>query len=268
MLSEYKEIYKNNAALLEGWEKMDRNDLCRKYVELKEKNATVPDCYISAIIYKFWNILVSQYYSQQIKIFNEEDCYDWIIESILYVLDKHVWTDPTNILYNDPKGPEKAVHVKSKHLKGNFLVYSNRQKRKSNMFTKDIDSPTFSESVSDDCLGVLTKTWLNTKVKEFFKKKLYLEAFSLDAILYDNLFSVDKNQNIVYFNIKQLKHHLRTLDERYCALMSETYEMNYDLIKNASDYLINVDGGKLEKKITKMLFLWSKDKEFIEYLGG
>ena len=132
MLEEYKEAYRQKADYIAGWNKLSRSELCRKYIENID-NKDISESYLSAIIYKFWNVAEHNYFTQSYKgLATQQDCYDWNVEGILYALDKHVWDDPNNELYGDPNGPEKAINVTIYGQKLNFYNSLKTYKRQIN----------------------------------------------------------------------------------------------------------------------------------------
>ena len=61
MLDEYKELCRIAANSAPDWEKMSKNDLCRAYVTSKG-NDLLQNAYLSAILYRYWNLIGKYYY--------------------------------------------------------------------------------------------------------------------------------------------------------------------------------------------------------------
>ena len=97
MLSEYKQLYEQKANQLGKWRNLSKSDLCYLYLQCKDKDKS--EMYLAAIVYKVLNRAITYYSKQYFKLLSEEDCYDVIIQSILYVLDKKVWENPSSSLY-------------------------------------------------------------------------------------------------------------------------------------------------------------------------
>ena len=60
------------------------------------------EIYFSCIVLKFWGMIGRMYISCKSINIPIETCYDWLIDSIMYVLEKRVWKDPSNKYYNHP----------------------------------------------------------------------------------------------------------------------------------------------------------------------
>ena len=112
MLSEYRQMYEQSASLLEGWRQKSKSELCRGYNE-HENDSYLADAYFSAIVLKYWNT-ISSYYSRNTYIATMEECYNWVVDSILYALKTRKWADPTTKLGQDPNGADKAINRKIK----------------------------------------------------------------------------------------------------------------------------------------------------------
>lgn len=188
MLADYKEMYKQYADNIPGWKQMDRNDLFRKYCELSDKGDFEAEYYLAAVIYKFWYMLTINYYNQMLKIASEEDAYNWLIDSVMYVADHRPWENPENSLYNDPKGPEKAMSVKINSLKTNYFVALTRDKRSANKLVYTLDD----ENQSGDFLDEGNDFVIHAKdislyvvtdiINHYWKQLDYLTCFLLDSI--------------------------------------------------------------------------------------
>ena len=139
MLEEYRQLYLESANLIPDWKSIRRSDLAFKYLEEKEKKTGLEDSYLSALILKFWNVAESNYYRQNIRFANQETCYEWLVDSIFYVLSKHVWTDPNSNLYQDKDAPEKAINVAIVSAKQNFHIARKTAKRSVNYLADSLE---------------------------------------------------------------------------------------------------------------------------------
>ena len=90
LLEECKKLYIEQANNLSNWKKLSKSDLCYKYLEFKDKDEKLASDYLSAIIYRFLDRGIKYYNCQSFKLLQEEDCYDVIVNSIMYVLEKKV----------------------------------------------------------------------------------------------------------------------------------------------------------------------------------
>lgn len=268
MLDDYKQLYKEKADLIVGWKNLTRSELCEKYLNYRDVNSVVADSYLSAIIYRFWNVAVHNYYSQQVKEATELDCYNNLVDSILYALNNHVWLNPNSSLYGDEKGPEKAINVVISSRKLNILGYNNMFKRRINKDSISLEylqeQPYYISSfgVLDDC----DDDYIESIILEAFKKKEYFKAFVIDAIIYCDVFEDIGNDYV--FSEKKLRKHLRHLEEsNYYVVFSNTYNINnVDLVKRAISYIINLSQEKMSENINYIFRQLKNNKVFIKYL--
>lgn len=269
MLDEYKNIYRKQASFIDGWEDISRSELCRKYIENVD-NKDLAESYLSAIIYKFWNVAEHNYFTQSAqKIATPQDCYDWNIEGILYALKKHVWDNPDNELYNDPNGPEKALNVTIYSQKLNFYNSLKTYKRQINSSLYSLEK--LQEDASDSYYLPynedynFTDSYMYKKVKEYFDKKLYLEAFVIDAILNHDMFVLTEDRCEV-FNRFKLTKHLHHLDDNFCKYFSKFYKIPIAKVKKATTYIVDVSTDSLNLKINNLFKNILRDKEFYSYI--
>lgn len=266
MLSEIKESYKQCADLIPGWRKMSRSELCFKYIEAEADNDTVKtSAYLSAIIYKFLNVVSHNYKHKWFYHVDAEVCYDWVISSIMYVLKHRVWMDPKNKLYGDINAPEKCINVKIYAEKMNYTVFAQRQKRNVLNTSMSIDS------LSDDCPGeclfpyvdeyATLEDLFSNKIIEFFNKKDYFNAFLLDAILTCKLQQSDSNNQI----FKKLKRHLNNLDTNYITVFSNNYGLDTDKVIKAYSYVKGLSYKNMINHLKNSLLFLRNDKELREY---
>ena len=111
MLSDYRQLYAEDANRIKDWRKLSSQELCNGYIENELSNPPVASSYLSALIYKYWDVIPT-YYNKCSMFATVEDIYDWLVDSILYVLSQRVWTDPTSTLYKDKNGADKAIRIR------------------------------------------------------------------------------------------------------------------------------------------------------------
>lgn len=269
-----KSIYKENASLIPGWRKLGRSELCRRYLQYKDVNQQLAQSYLSAIIYNFWNVIQHDYYSQQVKMASETDCYEWVIDSILYCLNKHVWTDPDSQLYKDPNGPEKAINVSIVSGRANYYVARNRDKRKVQLESISLDKLQEDSSDSyflpyfdtdDTCLY-----YLYDKVRDYFTKKDYFASFAIHAIItfdFQIQYSEDGNMYTV-FSDTQLKHYLRNMSDDDYNYFSEMYDINLCDVKYAAKYVKDLTYDRMSRNLNNLFNTLKHDRQFLKTLKG
>lgn len=275
MLDEYKQLYKEKASLIADWKKLDRSELAFKYVELKDKNSYLADAYLSALICKCWNLIEHNYYKQFIKYATPEDCYQWVIDAILYVLEKHIWTDPKSILYNDKNAPEKAINVFITHARDRFYIANNADKRKLNQETLSIqqlneDYPGWKEPSKFDQDNLIYDI-INTKVNQLFNEKRDVAAFTIDTIVtIGNVFETISDDNLSYsiFSVAKLKRYLRAIPKEYSSVFANKYNLNEQKVRESIQYLHNLSYEDMNNAITYFFNEIKLDKKFIKALRG
>lgn len=243
-----------NANLLTDWRKLSGNELCFLYVKYKETNDINLDSCLSGIICKFWNVATKAYHAQGIKLASPEECYNWLIDSIQYVLDHHVWTNPEHQMYNDPKAPEKAINVVFNSTKINYFVALTRQKRKIDATSISLDS--ISEEASDSYFLPVFDNYnlfedeLFDVVKNYYSTYEYFNAICLDLIINEDL--VDKSDDFV-LKYKRLKWRLKQINDDYAKLFSAIYGFDYSDVKRSVKYISSLSNEDLDTKINRFV---------------
>lgn len=268
MINDYKKLCYQSAQIIPGWENIDKNELCRLYV--KERDKDIANGYLSAILYKFWNITESNYYKQKYKLATEGDCIDWTTTGILYALNHHVWDDESNSLYNDPKGPEKAINVCIYSTKVNFYQKIKHHKEKS--FYDSLSLDNLMENASDayyfPCTDEdnISTSLANQLVKEAFLNKDYLKAFVLDGILTMNVFDteVEGGDRYTIFSEKRLRKYIRNTDYESCSRFSKIYDVEYKVVVEALKSIKK--SSVLTNKVRKVLESLKQDDNIIQYI--
>lgn len=271
MLTEYKNLYKENARRYPGWNTATRSELCYDYVKLvKEgKDGQAQDC-LSAILYRFWNLASHAYYAQEKVIATENDCYNWLVESVMFCLKSKSWEDPDSTIYKDPNGPEKAINVCFTNEKINFFVGAKRQKRVANYDSFSLEA--LQEDASDSYYmpvydeDVVSSSFFYKMIKDYYNKKDYLPAFILDSVLELDFFdrSVENNMPCYQFSRRKLKHHLREMDETYCKYFAQRYNLNSDDVLKASKYVTNLSYDRMTRGVNNFFKSLERNKTFME----
>ena len=269
MLDEIKTSYYELANLIPDWKKLSGNDLCFEYMKHKEdKNA---EYYLSAIIYKFWHIAVKTYHNQGLKIASPEDCYTWLVDSVTYVLEHHVWTDENHSLYNDPKAPEKAINVVYTSTKINFFVASTRQKRKVDTHSVSLDG--ISEDVSDAFFlpsfdkYSFDEEYLTEIIKSLYNEHKYFDAICLDIILGEDVLSEEEFEDDKQ-RYKILKLRLKNLDEEYSKFFSALYGIPYSDVKKSIEYITGLDVETIQMKIIRCIAELKHNKQVLRLVAN
>lgn len=275
MLEEYKQLYLESANLISDWKKIRRSDLAFKYLEEKERGTGLEESYLSALILKFWNVAESNYYRQNYKYANQETCYEWIVDSIFYVLSKHVWTDPNSNLYLDENAPEKAINVAIVSTRQNFHNARKAAKRSINYLVDSLerlqeDSPegiylpynepdtSFDEYIVD-------------KVRAYINTKQDICAFALDTIVtVDDLFEeeIKDGQKWLTFSETKLRKYIRHIPDSYVKTFSMKYNLKEKDVEVALNYVRNTTYDAMVRGVNAFFKEIKKDRRFIKALKG
>lgn len=263
MLSEYHKLYGRHANGIKGWKKLSKSELCYKYIENLGKNNYKAECYLSALIYKMLPKAISYFRDQPYQFFSEEDCYDVVINSILYVLEKRVWEKDDSSLYDKENAPEIALNTRIKTQFINESITKQYYKRKAN--TESISLTTMEDDFSEGYLtptvdyNINTGCYLKVLISNLFNQGETLKAVVLDCILHENVFT--KNSDNEFCDYK-LIHRIETLDKDYCKLFSEEYDVNVNDVEKSVGTIKSSKRSVLELSIYKVISEFSRSKDF------
>ena len=274
MLDEYKELCKTSADLIPNWSEMSKNDLCRLYVSAKD-DEILQNAYFSAILYKYWG-LISKYYNMSANCASPEDCYDWLVDSVSCCVNDVSWENPNSSIYNDPNGPDKVINRCMKCARLTYYQFINRKKRRDDFGLLSIEE--------------LKETWGNTTcepqdtsqnidVSEFviqqyiidqFLKKNYFVSFLVYFIITADVFDVSISSSVKTskFNIRKVCKLLKEMSENDLNLFSNYTNIDIELVKLASKYIISVPSSNMKKKVVQSLETLQHSKLFQSLLGG
>lgn len=250
MLENLKQLYVQQADLIDDWKKYSKNELCNLYID--NENSFLSDAYLSAIFCKYWNKIATLYNSSK-PAATAEDCYEWLVESILYALKNRKWKDPNNKLYTDPNGPDKVINRVIACRRATFFQQLLADKRRVSITSSSM------EKMQENTNDYLTPHEDNVKehalnmdlidlVQDVFNKKEYFSAFFLDAILNGDCFTFDDNYNLT-FDEKRCIKYIKNTSPEYCEIFAEQYDLDKDAVLYALKYVQNLDSVDYHKKI-------------------
>lgn len=260
MLDEYRSLYKTAADSIPEWGQMTRSELCFAYAASNDDYER--QCYIGAIMCKFWSMMTKSYYKQQVRIANEGDCYNWLVTAVLYVLEYKPWEDAKSSLYNDPLAPEKAINTCFKNEMLNFFVAANRHKRKLSYSSYSLDSVVEDSAGNEHLMEVAdeettpideidSKLSWSLVVQRYFKAKDYFSAFTIDAFLRLN-FNLTKSGIEDSAIRKQLSKHLSEISDAYCENFAKTYALDVNAVLRSRKYVCDLSMNKLTRDLHRL----------------
>ena len=252
MLDDLKKIYTQKADMIPNWKKLSKNELCNLYIE--NENSFLADSFLAAIFCKYWNKINTLYHSSK-PAATAEDCYEWMVESILYSLKNRKWLDPDNKLFDDPNGPDKVINRVIACRRITFFQQLLADKRRVSISTSSMDK--LQEETND----YLTPSEDNIKehalsmdiislIHNLFEKKEYFSAFFIDAVLNGDCFTSDDENNInLKFDEKRCIKYLKNISPDYCSIFAEQYNLDKELVYSTLKYIQGFDTFEYQRKI-------------------
>lgn len=256
MLDEYKESYRQCANLVEGWQTLSKNDLCRKYVEA-EGNPQLQNSYFSAIMYRYWN-LIAKYHFRSSNVASPEDCYEWLVDSVYGCLKATSWEREGSSIHKDPNGPDKVINRCMKCARLTYYQFINRKKRKDNFGILSLDELTETsgtmavEPSSSACVdNQVSSLSIRKYIVDKFNEKDYFVAVLIDCLLVGEVFDtvVADHRLETRFNVKKLNKLMSNIDEEYIIGFSRRYNIDVENVRHGIRYVSNLSTVVLKSKI-------------------
>lgn len=275
MLDEYKEAFRRCADLIDGWQDLSKNDLCRKYVENKD-NPHLQNSYFAAIMYRYWH-LIPKYYYMSSNVATEEDCYEWLEDSVYGCLKATSWDREDSSIYKDPNGPDKVINRCMKCARLTYYQFINRKKRKDNfgllsldemteLFGTTVSEPESSENVEQD----IARWAIDDYIKTSFSNKDYFVAVMVDAICSQEVFDVVVNKDTgmtTKFNVKKLTKFMSNITDEYIFEFAKKYDLTVEAVEKGMSYFRFQKPPTIKAKIQTNLEKLQHDS-FFKILGG
>lgn len=202
-----------------------------------------------------------------------EDCLDWVIDSILYTLDKHVWTDEGSSMYKDPKAPEKCINVCIKSTRANYYISKNRQKRKVALQTISLE---FLEKIAnDDSTDVLevvdcyeaNKDFIARRIIYYFERYEFFKAFVLHQITHEDFVKSEDPVSLkVEFDYFSCKRSIRSFNDIDCQYFSYLYGIPLDRVRQAVETVKRMSYYEMQCSVDSLFDDLRHDTSFIELL--
>ena len=273
MLNDVRLSYERCADLkVPGWREMNKNELVNKCCDVKD-NKELYDAYVSAIIARYWN-LATKYYCQNQSSAPAEECYSWLLDSIMCALQWQQWRNPKNAIYNDPNGPDKVINRCMVSARLMFYQASNCVKRKVNY--QSYSAEKMQEELGDAALPAVEDEDMNRVIDvsddliiKAFRRGDYFSAAVIDNIAHKETYDIIKEGGKVFtkFNPKKLARVLRRCDDAYCDAFSRRYHVNVDDMREQVTTIKRFSSEKMYRWINRSLEKLRKDKGVQEMFG-
>lgn len=259
MLEEYKEMCRRSASIIPDWKNMSKNDLCRNYVS-NRGNEELQNAYLSAILYKYWN-LIGKYYYMSANCATPEECYGWLVDSVSCCVNLASWENPQSSIYNDPNGPDKVINRCMKCARLTYYQFINRKKRRDEFGLLSIDElkelygngapePDDPEQEYDMSL-FLIKDYIISE----FKNKNYFVSFLIYFILYANVFDIVRGDGAIVsdFNLRKMCRVMNNINEAELKTFSEELNIPIQDVVKAFEYIDAIPSANMRKKVQQAL---------------
>ena len=265
---EYKTMY-NNALKIPNWRKANKNDLANAYID-NEKNEDLRNAYFSALMLRYWGNIGKYYTSSKSSGFTIEDCYSWLIEALLYALDKRKWRDPNNPLSKDKNAPDKVINRCIYSRRKYYYYLSNLDKRKSNHNKISIED---NDDVKED-YNILFSTEDNgykmldndilTISCNMYKSNRWYEIFLLNFLYLNDYSKFNKKSNTWEFNIQRIVEDISNLEYKEFEFIMRQIHVKSEDIPGYYNEIKDLKDNKIKNLLNKTLKSLKTNKELKE----
>lgn len=247
-------MFKNIADEFPNWENLTKDELLRGCVDENASKNDRERC-ISAVLCKYW-YMINFYYVKTPSIVDREDCMDWLIDSLLYVLRQKAWTIKSNKLFNATNGPSRALNTRIYTHRKTCLRTMHSSIRSGDMYLAPLDDANFvaDENVSD--VTMTDNLFVNELIEKEFKSDNFVDGIILDGIMYADVFSSLKSKP--KFSKYKLVNYLKNITiDTYKYLLSK-YSLDATKLLQAI-LLLRKKSVRELYKLTSDLLLRMKD---------
>ena len=245
MLEDVLKNYKDVASLV-NWKKLNRNQLFFEYI--KHEHEPIAENYYAGIVCKCWGY-AGRLYSQCNQHVPFEDCYETLLDTINYVLQKRVWENPESSLYGDTSAPDKAFHIVLKRQRGILLAKLTADKRQANFNTLSIDGA--HEEYADAADGLLdigdesSEMDINDiNLVSFIRTKDPLSILFLDQICFGN-----------WSSLKNIITNTKKVSKSDFYYYNSTYNLDEKKFTKALKEVIITSNNQLMSELKKLLYI-------------
>ena len=270
--TEYKTYYKR-AASIPNWQKMNKNDLINLYID--HENEPIGEAYFSAIVLRYWGNIGKYYLASKSSGFSIEDCYSWLIEAILYALEKRKWRDPNNSLSKDKNAPDKVVNrcIFSKRKENYYR--SNRAVRKGNyakvsydQLNEDVgeDRNSFFVSDSNDINKTTYSYDMVMLIQNLMKKNKVLEGLVLNCLLSDDPYKHNLQTDRWKVNVEKVSNALLSYKSLNIGNKLSLDTSTFDKVDGVLRDIKSLNKLRLNKCVNQALSNLKRNKDLEEIL--
>ena len=271
--------FKTMASRIKDQESLTITELADRYCEAIDGNKSdLANEYFSALVLRFWGKIQKAYTKNKAALrVSKEDCYDWVISSIMMACDKsaRIWQKNSNI------NAQQAINqVFSTRFEKMAYYESNLLKNKGAHITYSLDEPISSQ---DDDKGHTLGDFIADETNEIekegdvtgFIQSLLDKDKVVEAIIFDNIADPDKDvfkykkktiktTNAEGEKVKYTKHtsefwefklmkELNELDGNYKNYFLAKYKVSTGAVNAALDVIARANNQKKYRMLRAVL---------------
>lgn len=227
-----RQIYLKLASVIHNYDKISCTDLVSKYIENKDNS--LADNYFAALIINNWDTIYKLKSSVSFcKNITHEDCYEWLVQGILFVLKYEKWLDKSSSLYQDPASFDKLLTIAISHIRLSNLNYLSRKGRIGANYTYSLDE--MKENIGFDFPYTDSDTSNTDYIIQYYidHDKIFA-AVLIDLICYGDTQVYDQQLKRLKFSSIKLSSNLSLLNNKYI----ETFVNKYNNV--SEQHLIDI----------------------------
>ena len=275
----------------------DITELANGYCKACDENDDVKrNQYISALMVRYWHVLVLIYNKSLFTRLDFEDFIHWVYCGIEKACSYRVWMDETTEFGKDPKGAEKAI---------NRCIYSfqqcqyynyNRDKRKADFVTTSLDDfvpgednkkegKTYLDTISnpeDDTTVDDGRRFVQQYIDKGTDKDL-IRAIILDAVMYHDCFINSSSTEVTgvdeetgedievthydsKFSATKMVKHLKNLNTNFLDYFLNTYNVSNEKLTYIVEKIKSKGNPTLHSWLEKTFDCVKNNKEILNWL--
>lgn len=243
-IDENKKTYLEFASNIRDYEKISNTELANGYIE-NENNSLVNN-YFAALIIKNWVTIYKLKSSVSFfRNITHEDCYEWLVQGILFVLKYRKWLDKSSALYQDPEAFDKMLTITISHVRIANLSYLSRKDRIKDNYSYSLDE--MKENIDFDFPHNDLDTSNTDRIVQYYidHNKIF-NGLIVDLLCYSDTQIYDEKLKRLRFSLFKLNLNLSLLNNKYIETFVNKY-INVD-----SQDLINIRNWVNESKSYKV----------------
>lgn len=274
----------------------DITELANAYCKAVDNNDEIKkNQYISALMVRYWHMVSVIYEQSKSTRLEVADIVSWLYEAFEKAFTYRSWQDRTKSISRDPKGAEKVINRCIYSVRNYWYQVFNKDKRKINFMTYSLNDnpskdfhPSSGVSSEKDYFDILPSydefvSCGRDIVQKYINDNRMLEAFVVDAIMYQDCFTsdtfeentgnVDEEGNPIIiehteytFCSQMVSKIIKGINASYIHYFASTYDVDEDELIKAVAELKSYNKAKFGNKLKKAKEYIKNDKEVLDWL--